>query len=610
MKNIIKMKSLFITLAGLILSLNLAAQPASDAVFENVTKEFTLHDDGSVDYHYYKKLKLLTHLSFNRLYGETFILYNPTHQTLKINKAVVTQKDGTRVESPANAFNEVLPHFASDAPAFNHLREMVVTHAGVELDAVIELDYTLHSIKDYFPALMVDEILTAGSPVNEEIIIINLPKGKTLNYKVYNIRTAPEISETPAGQQYRFAFKGIKENSHEPNQPQSGVHLPRLIFSTMTWKEALQFLTDENIIPYKTDEQMEAAVKNARSESRDDRELILKLQAIVANDINTYPVPAEFYGYKCRKPAEVWKSNGGTPFEKSLLLTALIRAAKINAEPMIVLPTTLFDEKTGSLNAVEFLVQANPRELEQMILSPVDAGSQNLIYSMSGKTTLLLNPEKPARTGITEKFENMAVMSAELTMDDSLKMIGTAELVVYEKTNPFYKLKADSAAARQMTGGGISSSDMISFKLVNAAQTRSNVSFGIETKKPPRNQANYYFFNLPLCKNASESWHISPLNAARTTPFEIPFPVNEQYSFTIGLPANITLVNPVELTELKTPFGELVLFMKQEGNTITVKKMLKLTTSVIPLTDYKAFKQMIDLWNDKKCREVVVRKGT
>jgi len=603
------MKYLIISLIGIAIGFNLKAQPASDAVFEKIIKEYTLNDDGSVDFHYYKKLKLLTHYSFNRLYGETFIVYNPLHQSLKINKAVVTQKDGKIVSSPENAFNEVLPSFATDASVFNHLREMVVTHAGVELDAVIELDYSIHTDKDYYPGLMGDDVLTAGSPVNEEIINIKIPKGKTISYKVFNIRTAPEVIESASGTEYRFVFRGIKENSHEANQPQSNDHLPRMIFSTIDWNETQQYLTGQEAFNYKADENMKAAVKKITSESRDDRTLILKLQNLVANEINTYPVPFEYTGFSTRPPVDVWKSNGGTPLEKSILLVALIRTAKINAEPIAIVPTVVFDENIGSLMSVDFLVQANPRELEQMILSPVESGSQNLIYSLNGKTTLVLNPEKQARTSVNEKFENMAIMSAILKVDDSLKLNGTADLAIYERANPFYKLKSDSTSVKQFVAGGLSAGDIKSFKLINAAQTRSNIKYEIEGKKPLRNQANYYFFNLPLYKNGSDGWHIGSLSAQRVTSFEIPFPVNEQYSFTIELPNEMQLVNPIELTEMKTDFGELVLFISQEGKKITVKKMLKVSITNIPVSEYKAFKQMMDLWNDKKGWEMIVKKA-
>jgi len=62
--------------------------------------------------------------------------------------------DGKKVETPSNAFNEILPSFAAGAPAFNGLRDMVITHTGLERGAVINLDYTLHTAKDNTPALM------------------------------------------------------------------------------------------------------------------------------------------------------------------------------------------------------------------------------------------------------------------------------------------------------------------------------------------------------------------------------------------------------------------------------------------------------------------------
>jgi hypothetical protein len=603
------MKYLFISLICLALGWNLMAQPASDAVFEKITKEYVLNDDGSIDLHYYKKLKLLTHYSFNRLYGETFIAYNPQHQALKINKAIVTQKDGNVVESPVNAFNEILPQFAADAPAYNHLREMVVTHSGTAIDAVIELDYTLHTDKGYYPGFMSDEILTTTSPVNEEIITLTVPKNRTLNYKVLNIRTAPQITETSSGKVYKFSFGGIKEDTHESNQPADNSHLPRLLFSTLDWKEAQKFLTDQPGFSFIADESMKAAVAKIKKECKDDLSLVLKIQEWVANDINTYPIPGEYTGFTGRTSAEVWKSNGGTPVEKCLLMTTLMRAAGINAEPLAVIPTGIYDDAVGCLNLVSnYLVQVNPRELEQMILSPVEYGSQNMIYSLNGRTTLVLNSKKPMKIAVNEKFENKAIMNADFAANDSMVLSGKADLALFERTNPYYKLKSDSSYARQMLSGGLSAGDIKSFKIVNAAQTRSNMNFEIKKSEPMKAEANYRFFSFPEISRGTAGWHISYLTAERKTPLEIPYPVNEQYSFTIDVPAGVTLVNPVELTEMKTSFGEMVLSVVQKENKITVKKMLVITSSVIAVSEYGDFKRMIDMWNDRKCRELILKK--
>jgi len=86
----------------------------TDAIFKNIKKEHILHTDGSIEFKYYKEVKLLSPYAFNRLYGETFIVYNPDFQKLKIHKAYTIMKDGRKVEAPKNAFNKVLPKNAAN----------------------------------------------------------------------------------------------------------------------------------------------------------------------------------------------------------------------------------------------------------------------------------------------------------------------------------------------------------------------------------------------------------------------------------------------------------------------------------------------------------------
>ena len=123
--------------------------PGYDAEYQKLVKEYILQKDGSWDFHYRKEIKLLTHYSFHRLFGETFIVYNPLYQQLKINEAFTVMADGKKVIVPQNAFNGVLPGFAANIPAYNHLREMVVTHTGTEVGSVITLDYTIHSAGNF-----------------------------------------------------------------------------------------------------------------------------------------------------------------------------------------------------------------------------------------------------------------------------------------------------------------------------------------------------------------------------------------------------------------------------------------------------------------------------
>ena len=586
-----------------------AQEPTSDAVFEKIIKEYTLNEDGSMDFHYYKKLKLLTHFSFNRLYGETFIIYNPQYQELTINKSFTTQENGNVVQTPDNAFNEVLPRFAANAPYYNHLREMVVTHTGLELNATIELDYTIHTKQGYYPALMGNEQITESSPVAEEIIIINIPAAKNLNYKVFNIRTAPEIKEEKGMKIYKFTFHGIGERPHESFQPEYGANFPRLVFSTATMEEAYQFITDQGAFNFKTDKKMSEAITKIKEDDKNDLMVALKLQELVVNDINYYNIPPQYTSFQARQAIETWNSNGGTQFEKSILLVSLLREAGINAEPVMVMPSVFYDKKTGCLQLIrDFRVQANPKESEQLYLSPTSISDQNLVFGMENMAVFALNPDKPLRRENIEKPDNKVSLKGKLISDDSLKCSGKLEAVLFHQANPYFKLKEDSAYAKKVLSGGLSSKDVKEFSLENCAQTRSIIKYDIENEKPLKNQANYYFFEIPACSKGTQSWHLNYLNAERETPLEIPFTINESYEFTITLPQGVKLIQQVEKIERQADFGKLFIEIVQNNNEVKIKRSFEISEKTIPVSSYKKFKEMMDLWNEKKFRELVLKK--
>lgn len=76
---------------------------------QEISKDLTLNADGSQEFRYDMELTLFTHTAMNGTYGESFIVYNPQYQELKINSSYTKQKDGTIIKTPDNAFVEVLP---------------------------------------------------------------------------------------------------------------------------------------------------------------------------------------------------------------------------------------------------------------------------------------------------------------------------------------------------------------------------------------------------------------------------------------------------------------------------------------------------------------------
>ena len=81
-----QIKYIFFLLIGTLYAIS-NGYAQSEADFIRLVKEFTYKPNGEFEFHYNKILKLKTHKAFNSLYGETFVVYNPDFQELKINES-------------------------------------------------------------------------------------------------------------------------------------------------------------------------------------------------------------------------------------------------------------------------------------------------------------------------------------------------------------------------------------------------------------------------------------------------------------------------------------------------------------------------------------------
>lgn len=228
MKRIIY-KQLVLILVALFASVSSFAAN-DEAQYNILKKEYTLNADGSYSLHVIKELTLYTHASFNSMYGETFVVYNPKYETLKINESYTTQADGTVIQAPQNAFNEVLPSFAVSAVEYNDLKEMVITHTGLEIGATIYLDYTLTTKpstngKSYFD---IEEVIEESSPIKEYTISIEAPKSLNLKYALLNSSQTPKVD----GDKVTYTFKNVKPAALESFKPRHDT-APILVASTM-----------------------------------------------------------------------------------------------------------------------------------------------------------------------------------------------------------------------------------------------------------------------------------------------------------------------------------------------------------------------------------------
>lgn len=334
---------LYIGVLALLLSTALTAQAAPEARFGKLSKTYTLHADGSQELRVQKELTLYTHAAMNSLYGETFIVYDPQYQQLEIHDSYTRQKDGTIVRTPDNAFVEVLPSAAANAPAYNRLKEMVVVHTGLELGATICLDYSIKSQAGYLPELDICCPIKELSPIDEFTCRIEVPEGKTLHYELLNASIRPAETHQDGMKILTWTLKNVEPRPYSypslrgslgmVQQVASGM-MPVLVASTWTsHADALKSLARQFVAGDRTviDAKLAELKQEAQKDSTD-------LQSAIATYMDRLyrsgqcKVSLSEAGYRLRPASEVIRSAYGTQAELINLDATLQQAAGLKAE--------------------------------------------------------------------------------------------------------------------------------------------------------------------------------------------------------------------------------------------------------------------------------------
>lgn len=397
-----KTLSIYIGILGMLLLAVLPVKAESEAEFRKLSKTYTLRADGSQELRVQKELTLFTHAAMNGLYGETFIVYDPEFQELTIHESYTRQKDGTVIKTPSNALVEVLPSSAANAPAYNHLKEMVVVHTGLELGATIYLDYSIVSKAGYLPELDVCCPVKELSPVKEFIFRLNVPAGKSVRYELLNASAKPVIAQGNGMKSFIWTLKDVAPRPYAYPSGRENLGLVQAVASGMmpvfvasTWPgytEAVKYL------------QKQFAVGNTSVVEGKVAELTQGLEGnpqAMRNAIANYMaglyqlghcnVSLQDAGYRLRPASEVITSAYGTQAELVNLDVTLQRAAGLEAEVAVCALHPSVDGNRGLATVMSLVCQSKKMPEKVALTGTEEACLQPFmtITDLQGKKLML-----------------------------------------------------------------------------------------------------------------------------------------------------------------------------------------------------------------------------
>ena len=531
----------------LVIGMTAFAGPKYDATYHLISKSYTLNKDGSMDYRYRKELQLFSKAAFDT-YGETFIWYNPEYQTLTINESYTIRKDGSKVQTPKNAFNPSLPFACENCVRFNGIREMVVTHTALEYDATIVLDYTIHTKQPFMQELMDRVELYEDEPIDQYEVSVSVPENMRF-YAILNekggIRTENEYST------YKWVFYKLAPIPQESYLPDD--YLPYVQFSTLDRHTTfLQKMAMQNAFVSK-ETPFSATVDDLKAKYEDGMALVLAIRDYVAENIRENNVPMRYMNYLVASPATVWNTNCGNGFEKNLLLQAMLREAGFKA-------------------LIGVFYRNLTKDPESAVRVILDDKSYYVSVSESGNLSL----------------ENVKTQDKFISFTDE----------VQDMNNHPAKIKVSASMIVKEEGSGDKVEKTIHESEVQSAKANTYLPSEPAVAKARVEKLSGGYAQLSIADGAYGcALRAAAISPRRTTPVALT-PTDEYYTYLVSLPSGARWVTKDLLIEKSTEFGYLRIENKVVGGKMSIVRQLKINRPVIEgKKQIQQLREMMAEWN-------------
>lgn len=579
----------------------------ADAVYEKVMHEFIINEDSSSIYNYSHSIKLLTYQSFQRFYGESFITYNPDYQKLKIKQSETIMADGiTKVESPDNAYNEVLPRFAAHAAPYMNYKEMVVTHIGLEKNATINFAYSIESKKDFMPGIHGKIYLRDHSPIKDMEVRVVVPKGRTINYKLLNLKQEPEIQNIARWTVYKWNFKNIPLLEDEHNQPYWGEHVPTLFVSAASKEHVASYISENYDKLVESSDAIKKKAEEITNECTDNLSKIKAIQNYISSEVGSTYISPEVFGYKPYCAKSIFKNNVGNQLDRAILMTSMAKSVNIEAYPIFASNYKEYSTDIALLEQFRETYVYFPNE--KLFVNPEQKTHQFTPNDLKGKAYFAMNmPEEVIE--IEEGANSFVTVESEIAISPELKSTGKA---TFESDGYFrHELNKDCLTKElkiflnSSTVKVAENVEITSFE--KGEENKANIKF-IETDLKKKSE-NLYLFELPGANYIVDKFHLNLGSDQRQTDLRITTEYKEEYIHVISIPENFQIVNlETSAISIKNGVGELSYSASLKGNKLTVKRSLEFKKNIVKAEDYKAYVELLSTWKQDKYKRLYLKK--
>lgn len=523
--------------------------PEKDAIYKLISESYTLNTDGSTEFRKRTELQIFTRMTFDH-FGETFITYNPDFQELIINEAYTIRKDGSKVETPENAFNPMLPEGCTKCERLNGIRTMVVTHTALEYDAVIVLDYTIRSKNFFFQELLEKVDLQEEVPVEKYVVSVSTPDYKPAKFVLNGKLSYTETESTGKGMKTTvMTFTNLPEYPTDeyifPGDYKAVTFYtmdePHHIVGRIAQQNSMQKFNNQTITDF---------FKSRFTEEMTEMDKVLYVRDYIHDHIRTNHVDAKVLNYMFASPSYVWSSNCALPIEKNILLARVLQSLGFEAQ-FVFLSETLTEDPTSMVyvKVGETFYYISADEVEDLSLYVLHP--RNSFIGLDGQQWS------------QEKIDVNVDVAADIIVEDGNM---AAPKVVVKRKN------------------------------VQSPMTETLRPQEIEVAKVAVSQLTGNYYELTI-DNGNYGTQVRSVNIHNDRQYDVCTDgAVEKYAYTVKLPANVRILTKSVHKEITVEKAKLQIDVQIDGQTVTITRQLSLPFDWVTAKSAKTFKAMMGEW--------------
>src|ERR1700735_3125413 len=346
-------------------------------------------NDGTSQRHLAVRIRVQTSAGVQQL-GELVFGYNSGNEQMEVRTVRVHKPDGTAVDATPDSIKEMTASVARDAPMYTDYKEKHITVPSLNAGDTLEYEIVTRTLTSLAPgefwfsynfledAIVLDERRKIALPQGREVTIRSPELSLTNGREDYQLRVKPGSLPGPAAHKIPFSksdengrtiyhwqhanlTRPVEDEKAKKKELRAEAKRPDVELSTFaSWEEVAQWYA--KLEKGRTDPTPEIRAKTLELiQGRENR--LDKIQALydyVAKNIRYVSLSFGLGRYQPHSAADVFANQYGDCKDKHTLLAAMLQAANIPSDAVLIPFSRDLDTSTPSPSQFDHLITAVP----------------------------------------------------------------------------------------------------------------------------------------------------------------------------------------------------------------------------------------------------------